>query len=94
MGLLEVTFVLNPADGLLVCYVREDAGLHTVGMYGPIVGCGCTGTDSSLRRLEGLIFESLPSDMGLLEVTFVLNPVLLLCYFLGSLARHRLGEFS
>ena len=38
--------------------------------------------------------ETLPSDVGLQEVKFVLNTVLPLCHLLRSLARLGVGEFS
>ena len=38
--------------------------------------------------------ESLASDVCLQAVKFILNPVLPLCHFLGSLARLGLGEFA
>ena len=39
-------------------------------------------------------FESLASNVCLQEVKFILNPVLLLCHFLWTLARLRLDEFA
>ena len=72
--------------------------LHTVSIRGPssnVMGCSCTGNGSSLWGLEARRFaESLPSDVDLQDIKFILNPVLALCHFLGSLARLGLSEIS